>query len=800
MNQDSLRAQLDAELRALRRLRERLLELRYFFDWEKEGTTLYYAVDFSEIFSYLHRDEEDDRKVIGVSLDQQNSESNALHYRLALTHLFNSFAKPLYILPSHVLEMWSYVKTAGIRIGKKPGYEEQPNQLIEGIRSLPNEVKSLLNSLGDKTQSLAASQQLLNFVKSAEFGPLCVDVSEFVAWHKRGNVLNNLIRQGRLSPRISNLLLVNNIDPSLLPEPSHEEITKIVRIFETLHAGRPPFATNVDARAFLVLRNLNQILAQAGIRIILITRDTQLLRVVNTLAEERWFQWDEARRCVRGIESIFIDLTLTSTTSLDSKRKWVTESERKLGLMYESVQLTLNRMKTDTSVQSFAAMGERVLKDTTQLWDQHINIKLSLASKAIPWLGKAFLDISKEDLPETFKPFRAEYQILQNLVEYLSTNTYRDLAVEDVKNIWRGIETDCLRIGFLNLLGEEGAKKVSRILTQTFTTPSGISKTILHSRRFLRMPSLQLVSKTYQGKLKALRTQDKEQFEKMLVSLITEVVSGFDEPEDLLVMAFLLGLLEEWSHSLEVIMKCRQIVSKQSKSWLAGRIIPSEIDYLSSAVNRRLAQLAEGDEKALGFYLQAYKDSQRARMAMPEDPRYLTSEAANAMMYRETIRMVSLAHKDTTWTDKYDILVLDEAKVNNQFIMALGLAKRMEDVRLTIIILNNLAFMEALADSPKLQDAEHYIKQIDEAMLKASEEEQLLFSGVVTHINETKLMLRARRAREAAESDVLRDCIKELALMLNLTDLLEAEKKTFAYHLEIVNRWLEEIEPGANTA
>lgn len=793
MDRNSLSAQLYAELRALRRLRDRIQELRYFLDYQSQGIRTYYAVDFSEIFSYLHREDEDELKAIGVSLDQENTESNALQYRLALTHLFNSFAKPLYILPSHVLEMWSYVKTANIKSGKRVVHEGKPDQLFEGIRGLPSDLKLLLNSLRDKDQSSEASRRLLRFVKSAEFGPLCVDISEFVAWYKRGNVLNTLIQQGILSPRLDDLLTENRIDAAALQEPSQEDISKVVQTFDDLNVIRPPFATKVDSRAFLVLRNLNRVLAKEGTRVVLITRDTQLLRVARILEKDRSFDWGEARRCFRGIESIFLDLTLTNLTSLESKRKWVNESERELKHMHESVQLTLNRLNAASSIPSFTAMGKRVMKETTHLWDQHINVRLSLASKSIPWLGQAFLDISKGGLPEAFTSFRGEYQILENLLEYLSTNTYRDLAVEDVKAIWSGIEIECLRMGFLDRVGAVGAKGISNILTQTLKTPSGHSTTIIHSKRFFRMPSLQLVSKTYQDKLKALRTHDKEEFGRMLVSLIGEVVSGSDEPEDLLVMAFLLGLQEEWSHSLEVISKCRQDVRKLPESSLSEKIIPSEIDYLSSAINRRLAQKEPDDDRALNLYLEAYKDIKRARKAVSDDPRYMVSEAATAMIYREAIKKLRATSKEDDSRFKFDPSVLTEAKVKQQLIMALDLATERNDRRLEIVILNNLAFGEVEADIPHIREAQDYLKRVDEIMRNANRAEELLFSGILPHIQETKVMLQAREARDRGNSEQLVECVKALIYIGEQEDSIESETKIFADHVDIVNRWIDEV-------
>jgi hypothetical protein len=380
-------------------------------------------------------------------------------------------------------------------------------------------------------------------------------------------------------------------------------------------------------------------------------------------------------------------------------------------------------------------------------------------------------------------------------LEYLSSPVYRTIASQDVKAIWNTIEMDCLRLGFLDVLGEEGADRISQLLAQTLKTPSGERKTILHSKQFYKMPSLQLVSKTYQDKLSALATENGEKYEKAFFSLVKEVVSGFNEPEDFLIMAFLLGLLNEWQQALEVTNKCRQIIEDMPQSSVPEKIIPSEVDYLSSAIKRRLAQATTDAKSEINLYLEAYDDIVRARTAVPNEPRYLVAEAGTAMLYHESINNIYLRPVDADISIRQAVRsdILSEAQAKEQTKRALGLINS-SDIRLKVIVLNNLAFAEVLSEDPSFEDADMYIKQADEVIQNADYKQAALVSKFLSDLAETKVMLRAKRARYEKDLEGLKKCIEELEAKIEETDLIEYQRRGFLLHLEILKRWAVEVE------
>src|ERR1044072_4170362 len=116
LKQKPLAKQLAEMVGTLADLRDRINELRFSTEYLRQNIKLYFAVDFSEVFSYLHltREAEANVKILGANLDSQNLEQSVFQYRLGITYLFESFSHPLYILPAHPQEMWTHVgKEAG---------------------------------------------------------------------------------------------------------------------------------------------------------------------------------------------------------------------------------------------------------------------------------------------------------------------------------------------------------------------------------------------------------------------------------------------------------------------------------------------------------------------------------------------------------------------------------------------------------------------------------------------------------------------------------------------------------------
>lgn len=803
MNEATLISQLEEEHVSISLLRERVSELRNDFDDLQQSIEVYYAVDFSELYSYLNFEREDLKENIGVNLDTQHPEKNALHYRLGLTHLFSTFNGTLYVLPPHTLELWTYVRTQGHRGHDAPG---KYKQLLEHARALAPEHKELLESLRDPLRAQAVSERLLEFIKSTEFGPLCLDVSEFVEWFKSGNRFKELVQSKKLAYNIDLILSKYSSSFSQVKGPSRESILRVLDKTSPKKRHRRRRQAIIDSRAILLLKEVNQLLKPANAKLVLITRDSYIFALANSLANESWFDWPEMRQHLRGIESIFLDLVLRGTASDEERSGWVLESDLKLASMQESVLRTLLQLKhpkpSRGSVNPLAAIGKKVLDETGQLWDQHINLKLSLASRNVPWLGRNFLELPTADLPADFVNYQREYNQLKNLLEFLSTQVYQNLASSDVQSLWSEIDADCLRMGFLNLLGTEGAQRVSRVLTETFQGEEGRTRTLVRSKRFLRMPSVQFVSKPYQDRLQALRVQNHAKYDQAFLSLVYEAASGLNEPEDFLFMAFVLGMIDEWSEALKLIEKCSEIVKALHPAHLSSLAVPSEISYLRSLAKRRIAELENDPVIASRGYLEAYRDIACCLVEKPEDPRYVKEAAAIAMLYHEaanTVPSLPQEGKPIVFRENADIPTEFEAK--HLYKHALQLLDNHDDLRLRVSVLNNLAYSEVMGSPPQYNIAEKYLNDIDELIDKELDHpgSVSLVEGILANIADTRIMLRARIAKDNLDTDLLESCRQELETLLQQDGLSRAEQNTYNLHGELISKWQTGLVKGERT-
>jgi hypothetical protein len=785
---------LEEQFTVIKRLRERINELRISINDTKDGVKVYYAVDFSELYAYLNVDRLELDDVVGVNLDIRHPEKGVLQHRLGLTHLFTTFSDTLYMLPPHTLELWSYIRTQTREKADSSNY----NNLLERTRRLAPEHKQLLESLRDKEHVQNLAEELLRFVKSKDFGPLCVDVSEFVNWYKQGSLLKNLVRTNRFSYQIDRLLANYNINFSELKDTTRPDVLELVKRTPSERRRKRRNQTIIDARAILLLRELNHLLKGSNVKVVLITRDIHIYELVKSIANEPWFRWAEAGEHVRGIESIFLDLILKDTMPISRRLGWILESDMKLASMQESVSRILQQLHhyggKEGGINPIVQIGNKVLHETAKLWDQHINLKLSLASNSVPWLGKSFTEFNPEGgLPANFNEFQREYDQLKNLFDFLSTQVYQNLATRDIETVWSDFEADCLRMGLLNL-GKSEAERISRILTETFTGKGKYPKTILRSKQFLRMTPVQFVSKSYQERLKLLRVNAEGEYNRAFLSVIYEAVSAFNEPEDFLFMAFVLGIIEEWDGALTLIEKCREMMSNMSSSELSGLVVPSEVDYMISLIRRKLAELRDDPGEAIEGYITSFYEIKRAVDSKPTDPRYVKDLAFTAMLYHDALKRLSVWQKTrgVSISHRLDQAIPTEAEAKTLCKHALELASDSNDLRLKVGILNNLAYAEVLTDSPSYEEAEDYLRQIDDFNSEDSDWFEQFTDGVLVYVTDTRIMLRARRAKDSHDKSGLLECINKLDLLAQQEGLSEAERKMCVSHIEMLRAWLSE--------
>src|SRR5215211_1529770 len=114
-----IRVDLDTHRSRSEKFRARIADLQSSIQFGMDPThRVYYTVDFSEIYSYLHYGDPNVTDV-GVNIapvhEIDQTKIKDQHY-LALTHLFKTFTdNPLYLLQPYLLEMYSYTQNQAHR-------------------------------------------------------------------------------------------------------------------------------------------------------------------------------------------------------------------------------------------------------------------------------------------------------------------------------------------------------------------------------------------------------------------------------------------------------------------------------------------------------------------------------------------------------------------------------------------------------------------------------------------------------------------------------------------------------------
>jgi hypothetical protein len=796
-SEDLIKRELYHQRESLERLGAIIGELRSDIEFQAGQGTIYYAVDFSELYAYLHFDE-DEQQTFGVGLFKQELKKASRQHRLGLAHLFHTLAATVYLFPPYILEVWAYVRSQSTKTGF---IQEVSTRALGWVGDLDTSTRELLSTLGDQNPlSERASKKLLDLVKAGNFEKLCVEVSEVKTWNERGAALKSLIEKKEISYSIDRLMEEMSIPRTKLEEPTRKEEERVFKSFPIHHQESKRFAKIIDARALLFLRNVNKLLTPHNTKIVLVTRDGAMRQAAKGLSGQEWFGWEGIAEHLRGIESIFLDLILRGTPSSDSKLEWIHETEQKLSEMTDSVGEIMDQMKqygaAHPGLSSLGQAGEQILENTSSLWDQHINLQLSLAIPPTEWPQDSFLRISHGEWTEDeetgesqgYRDIEESLGLLQNLWNFVSTDEYRHMARKDAKSIWSEIDAECYRMIFLGHLGREGTERVIKVISETFEEPgrsveARSKSTMLRSRSSLIMPPLKFVSRKYQDHLRRLQSWDQAEdkrltkLQKAFYFIVIESTKGNIQPEDFLFMAFILGVLDLWEDSLEMAQRSKGI---------KGRIERSEVSYFLAFARRRVGMSLPNHHRAAQYFSEAYNDIQKARKVNPVDPRFMKEEAAIILLYLEILKRSGfetvLSKSDVN--SKAPALDVTSEEARNLLKQALDLSQ--SDLRMKVEILNNLAYAEVLSDPPSVSEAESYLSQIDTVVANATKYGNYLLEGFGPHIADTRIMVRAKRALHEEDESLINDCINELSETLKNNELTESEKRIFTTHLEIL--------------
>jgi hypothetical protein len=773
----------------LETFRERVNELKRGVEFRsQEGNRLYYSVDFSEIYSYLHYD---DPKVhhFGVSLfatgEEGRDKLKQQHY-LALTHLFQSLSKnPLYLLQPYVLEMYSYARGQAHKLRK---IKRNLSTLISSYtRLLKPEHVALLRAPEKLTEEQKI--ELLQVLKE-DYPQLSIDLLEFERWHTRtreintrGQLLKELLANRTLSHRTDEILKECGIRDSELEKPSIEEENKVVEAFPELRPEDEDreFSRLVDARALLLLRNMNRLLERRNARLVLITRDAKSPMVAEKLKDESWFDWTDVKKYFYGIEAIYLDLILQT---VDDKEKlaWLIRADSALTEMVQSVDEMLNETSTATEI---SAGVRNLLAQHSGNWNQLVDVEFIRTSGSVDWLGKEFVsDILAATGPgksgERIDVSPKESSMLQQLATFVDSPDFQEVATEDANKLWDGIAADIFGMNKLSKFSEklnEVVGQFSTLLPGKYDEPELFRNIIENSRSFLNMPTIHFENKLYEDFVKNFqpwRYKEEKLIDKLgqqLAELFAQAASNFEKPENCLFIAFVMGMLDFWDQALEVAEYGSERIKEKR----------SEFDYFLAYARYRSVDMHGADPlDALQQYIHAHRNIVDALRANPYDARYLKRRGTITLRYHYATKKLGIPNESVS--DSKDIASEDDAI---GFLKQAVKRAKKDDRKTRVRALNNLAFAYGTSEPPRLEEAEECIKQIEKEFDEATNEPENSLPDIIDwpFVMDTIWYIGAKIAYARRDAKSLKDNAERLQFAVEKVKLLPTEEEAVKAHI-----------------
>jgi tetratricopeptide (TPR) repeat protein len=643
----------------------------------------------------------------------------------------------------------------------------------------------------------------------SEYPRFSILLLEYERWHEenkvlstRGQLLNKMLTERKLTNRVDEVLAVYDFSTRDLESPSLAEEEKIADAFPS-----HPFenekrqARRVDARALLILRNINRLLEPRGARLVLITRDLKSPAVAEQLAKEQWFDWTGVRKYFCDIESVYLDLILHPLKD-EEKLRWLENADEELSKMANSVEQLIEEFRPEntplSSVRELSTSVRELLKRNSQNWDKLVDMEFIRVSPEIGWLGEDFVRKQLFSSPvvdeETTPKMEASTSsLLLKIVDLVDSPTVQELASEDVGILWENISADVYEMKWLSQFSgdlSEALNDLRELLSKPYDDPGAFETVVARSKSFTNMPDIHFRNKDYASFVNDFRpwTYSKEQLVDevglKLSRLFSQAAAQMEKPESCLFMAFILGMLDNWGQAIKMAEHGRGLLSKE-------KVNPEFNYFLASAVFQDIKKRGENDRYALEQYVWAIELMWEALHENPPDPRYLNRQGTLALECHFLLRKLNDLGE-----------VLPEKILNNETNIsseqeALGfleqaLKKAGNDRKLRVRILNNLAYSYGTLEQPNLEKAEHFHNQVIDELrgVKQNKNDTLPEFEKWQFVMDTRWYIGAKISYFKKDVVELENNIENLVLLHQKASLNDSDRKFIKSHLNETREWL----------
>lgn len=772
--------------RSLDRLRHRLGVLRDDIAFTERGGRILYAVDFSELYSYVAPGEDADIVHAGPDFDEA---MHARHVRLGLEHLFRSTADTVYMLRPHVEELYNYVRRQTPSAAHAARARGQIERWWEQLDA--DEQALLERAAGGGRLNDHARERLVELVRG-NFERVCYEAAEIVAWQTSGLPrLRELVDQGHLVWGMSAGLAavgvtgldLGTLDPASV-QPIHDALTE--------GASGPQWSRVRDARALLALRTLEE-RTPDDVRVVLVTRDQKMRAAVDRLGAEDPV-WQAVRTRFRSLETQLLSLTLAGARSPRQRLVWINETDDMLREMEDAVGRVARRRGVSQTDAHLDELAERLRISTMSLWEEHLSLRLGQAAVTLDWL-EGMLD------EQTARDEQAA-DVGRALWTFVKSDRFQERADSVMSSLRDELMLEAMRMLFAAILGPRLERVMWALTAGSQVVKRGERRHVAvatERRRYQMRCVLEFASPQYREALRRLKRWHDQAEDRLgeirtvFLERVDEAVRSEPDSEGVLFMAFVFGMLDLWEEAALLAQHCRPP---------ANRVAASEALYFQAFAERKLGERAKSDAEALQRYEGAWsrvreaagKRAARVRHDRPE-PRYLKEEATIALLFHEAQNPARYAvtHEPTpaplggpgAVTVPEAIALLERAA---------AAAEHARDERLLIEIHNNLAYILVQLDPPQVDRAGRHISVAMGIHTRmGADPEAPVPDEPDLALRETRLLVTATAARGNGDAARLRQCLTQYDALVAETDL-PAHTRTLERNRSRVRAWLDEVD------
>ncbi|MCC6158300.1 MAG: hypothetical protein IT350_09625 [Deltaproteobacteria bacterium] len=482
-----------ARAQRIGRLTRRVKSLCYDLRFKRDGGRIFYAVDYSEIHSFVY---------LGANLEERGMMLNQFglwpiasdviskqailsreqeQVRVALDFMLSKkFTNNLYILKPHLREFYSYYELA---VAESADRRTKVHALYESMKDRYPKLLEIARNAENTSVNFNEKQdheikEIFSFVDEG-FLELASDLVDIWSDYQKSpnpnyqRLINDASRNMRFfSDELSNELIREGASPvikkifDVTSDMVRQDSTKY---FQRLQALRPKkeWANYNDSEALGIVKNASEILEKQGgnARLCMITRSQVLREIASEVNEceedfpdiDREYRRPAFRGSFRHPETVFLDL-LHFDEDYDKRISRLEETEAALSSLMKLVS-DAERDANRTRKRGLSERLNELYNETASRWEIHVNRLLAASAINLPsWTSVESQKQNRSNVRENDINLRSV-----DLIQDESGKEMKDESEGILKRLWQIFKDDEFRTTILEFQVPQSQMDMSKL-------------------------------------------------------------------------------------------------------------------------------------------------------------------------------------------------------------------------------------------------------------------------------------------------------------------------------------------------